>query len=41
MHRNDFISGMMYGEKIEFVDALATVTELAETMMREQGNVEA
>ena len=35
---DDFVSAMVYGEKIAFADALATVTELAETMMREQGN---
>lgn len=35
---NDFVSAMVYGEKIEFAAALATVTELAETMMREQGS---
>jgi hypothetical protein len=34
---NDFISAMVYGEKIEFASALATVTELAERMMREVG----
>jgi hypothetical protein len=35
---DDFVSAMVYGEKIEFATALATVTELAETMMREQGS---
>src|ERR1019366_8104344 len=35
---DDFVAAMVYGEKIEFAAALATVTELAETMMREQGN---
>jgi hypothetical protein len=34
---DDFVSGMVYGEKIEFAAALATVTELAETMVREAG----
>ncbi len=31
---DDFVSAMVYGETIEFAAALATVTELAETMMR-------
>jgi hypothetical protein len=34
---DDFVSGMVYGEKIEFASALATLTELAERMMREVG----
>jgi len=41
VHRNrfdDFVSAMVYGEKVEFPAAFATITELAETMMREQGN---
>jgi len=31
-----FVSAMVYGEKIEFAAALATVSGLAETMMRER-----
>ena len=34
----DFVSGMVYGEQVGFAAALATVTELAKTMVQEQGN---
>lgn len=37
---NDFVSAMVYGERIEFAVALATVTELAEVMMRKQRSYE-
>jgi hypothetical protein len=37
-HCDDFVSAMVYGEKIEFVAAFATVTELAETMIRSARN---
>ena len=35
---DDFVSAMVYGEIAEFAAAFATVTELAETMMRQEGN---
>jgi hypothetical protein len=31
---DDFVSAMVYGEKVEFAGAFATVTELADSMMQ-------
>lgn len=35
--RDDYVFAMVYGKKIEFAAAFATVTELAETMMQQRG----
>jgi hypothetical protein len=34
---NDFVSAMVYGGKVGFAAAQTAVTELAETMIRQQG----
>lgn len=38
MRFDDFVSAMVYGEKIEFATAFATVSELAKAMMQSKSN---